>query len=56
MNGESPLWGGLTHRGVEGINHCSTVEQIKTFIIPKQNLKELEEIPEHVKNGITFIR
>ncbi|HOV62840.1 MAG TPA: hypothetical protein PLG43_03040, partial [Spirochaetia bacterium] len=29
--------------------------RIKTIIIPKQNLKDLEEIPEHVKNGITFI-
>ncbi len=27
---------------------------IKTIIMPKENLKDLEEIPEHVKKGITF--
>ena len=28
---------------------------IKTIIIPKANLRDLEEIPEHVKQGIEFI-
>ena len=28
---------------------------IKTIIIPKANLRDLEEIPEHVKHGIEFI-
>mgnify|MGYP002853408625 CR=1 FL=1 len=28
---------------------------IKTILIPKGNVRDLEEIPEHVKNGITFI-
>jgi len=28
---------------------------IKTIIIPKPNMRDLEEIPEHVKNGIDFI-
>lgn len=28
---------------------------IKTIIIPKPNMRDLEEIPEHVKNGIEFI-
>lgn len=28
--------------------------KIKTIIIPKQNEKDLEEIPDHVKEGITF--
>ena len=28
---------------------------IKTIIIPKANLRDLEEIPEHVKKGIEFI-
>lgn len=28
---------------------------IKTILIPKGNVRDLEEIPEHVKSGITFI-
>ena len=28
---------------------------IKTILIPKGNVRDLEEIPEHVKQGITFI-
>ena len=28
--------------------------KIKLIIIPKANLKDLEEIPEEVKSGITF--
>ncbi|MCR5725032.1 MAG: endopeptidase La [Treponema sp.] len=28
---------------------------IKTILIPKGNVRDLEEIPEHVKTGITFI-
>jgi ATP-dependent Lon protease len=27
---------------------------MKQIIIPSQNKKELDEIPEHVKKGITF--
>ena len=27
---------------------------IKTILIPKENLKDLEEIPDHIKKGITF--
>ena len=29
--------------------------KIKTILIPKANLRDLDEIPEHVKKGIKFI-
>lgn len=56
MTGELSLVGRvLPIGGLKEKTIAARRNRIKTIIIPKQNLKDLEEIPEHVKNGITFI-
>ena len=47
--GIKPYRTGSAYWRLEGEN------KIKTIIIPKANEKDLEEIPEIVKKGITFI-
>jgi ATP-dependent Lon protease len=55
MTGELSLTGQvLPIGGLREKTVAAKRNKIKDIIIPKQNEKDLEEIPEHVKKGITF--
>ncbi|TFG58772.1 MAG: endopeptidase La, partial [Spirochaetales bacterium] len=55
MTGELSLVGNvLPIGGLKEKVIAARRNRIKEIIIPKQNEKDLEEIPEHVKGGITF--
>ena len=56
MTGELSLTGQvLPIGGLREKTVAAKRNKIKTIIIPKANEKDLEEIPEIVKKGITFI-
>ena len=56
MTGELSLTGKvLPIGGLREKTVAARRNKIKTIIIPKANLRDLEEIPEHVKKGLTFI-
>lgn len=56
MTGELSLTGQvLPIGGLREKTVAAKRNKIKTIIIPKANERDLEEIPENVKNGITFI-
>ena len=56
MTGELSLTGQvLPIGGLREKTVAAKRNKIKTILIPKANLRDLEEIPEHVKSGITFI-
>ena len=56
MTGELSLTGQvLPIGGLREKTVAAKRNNIKTIIIPKANVKDLDEIPEHVKSGITFI-
>ncbi|MCQ2597011.1 MAG: endopeptidase La [Treponema sp.] len=56
MTGELSLTGQvLPIGGLREKTVAARRNKIKTIIIPKANERDLEEIPEHVKKGITFI-
>lgn len=56
MTGELSLTGQvLPIGGLREKTVAAKRNKIKTIIIPKANLRDLEEIPEHVKSGIKFI-
>ncbi len=56
MTGELSLTGQvLPIGGLREKTVAAKRNKIKTIIIPKANVRDLEEIPEHVKNGINFI-
>ncbi len=56
MTGELSLTGQvLPIGGLREKTVAAKRNKIKTIIIPKANERDLEEIPEHVKAGITFI-
>ncbi len=56
MTGELSLTGSvLPIGGLKEKTIAARRNKIKTILIPKQNTKDLEEIPDHVKKGITFI-
>lgn len=56
MTGELSLTGQvLPIGGLREKTVAAKRNKIKTIIIPKGNERDLEEIPENVKNGITFI-
>jgi ATP-dependent Lon protease len=55
MTGELSLVGKvLPIGGLKEKTIAARRNKIKTIIIPKQNEKDLEEIPDHIKKGITF--
>ena len=55
MTGELSLSGKvLSVGGLKEKTIAAQRNRIKEIIIPRSNLKDLEEIPEHVKKGITF--
>ena len=55
MTGELSLTGKvLPIGGLKEKTIAARRNKIKEIIIPRQNLHDLEEIPEHVKKGITF--
>ncbi len=55
MTGELSLAGKvLPIGGLKEKTIAARRNQIKEIIIPKANLRDLEEIPDHVKKGITF--
>lgn len=55
MTGELSLVGNvLPIGGLKEKTIAARRNRIKTILIPKANLKDLEEIPDHVKKGITF--
>jgi ATP-dependent Lon protease len=55
MTGELSLVGRvLPIGGLKEKTIAAKRNRIKTIIIPQENQKDLEEIPEHVKKGITF--
>ncbi len=55
MTGELSLSGSvLPIGGLKEKTIAARRNRIKEIIIPKANLRDLEEIPEHVKKGITF--
>ena len=55
MTGELSLVGNvLPIGGLKEKTIAARRNKIKDIIIPRQNLRDLEEIPEHVKKGITF--
>ncbi len=55
MTGELSLSGKvLPVGGLKEKTIAARRNRIKEIIIPKSNLRDLEEIPEHVKKGITF--
>ena len=56
MTGELDLTGSVMPIG--GLREKTVAAKrngIKTIFIPKANVRDLDEIPDHVKNGITFI-
>lgn len=56
MTGELSLTGQvLPIGGLREKTVAAKRNKIKTIIIPKANLRDLDEIPEHVKSGIKFI-
>lgn len=56
MTGELSLTGQvLPIGGLREKTVAAKRNKIKTIIIPKANERDLDEIPEHVKSGITFI-
>ena len=56
MTGELSLTGQvLPIGGLREKTVAAKRNKIRTIIIPKANVRDLEEIPEHVKNGINFI-
>lgn len=56
MTGELSLTGKvLPIGGLREKTVAARRNKIKTIIIPRANLRDLEEIPEHVKKGLTFI-
>ena len=56
MTGELSLTGQvLPIGGLREKTVAAKRNKIKTIIIPKANVKDLDEIPEHVKSGIKFI-
>lgn len=56
MTGELSLVGRvLPIGGLKEKTIAARRNRIKTIIIPKQNLKDLDEIPDHVKKGISFV-
>ena len=56
MTGELSLTGQvLPIGGLREKTVAAKRNKIKTIIIPKANLRDLDEIPDHVKNGIKFI-
>ena len=56
MTGELSLTGQvLPIGGLREKTVAAKRNKIKTIIIPKANERDLDEIPEHVKTGITFI-
>ena len=56
MTGELSLTGQvLPIGGLREKTVAAKRNKIKTIIIPKANVRDLDEIPEHVKSGITFI-
>ncbi|MEW5814347.1 MAG: endopeptidase La, partial [Spirochaetota bacterium] len=55
MTGELSLVGNvLPVGGLKEKTIAARRNKIKTIIIPKQNQKDLEEIPDYIKKGITF--
>ena len=55
MTGELSLTGKvLPIGGLREKTVAAKRNKIKTIIIPKQNQRDLEEIPEEVKKGLTF--
>ena len=55
MTGELSLSGSvLPIGGLKEKTIAARRNGIKTIIIPKQNSKDLEEIPDHIKKGVTF--
>ena len=55
MTGEMSLVGRvLPIGGLKEKTIAARRNKIKDIIIPLSNLRDLEEIPEHVKSGITF--
>ena len=56
MTGELSLTGQvLPIGGLREKTVAAKRNKIKTIIIPKANVRDLDEIPEHVKSGIKFI-
>ena len=56
MTGELSLTGQvLPIGGLREKTVAAKRNKIKTIIIPKANERDLEEIPSHVKEGLTFI-
>lgn len=56
MTGELSLTGNvLPIGGLREKTVAAKRNKIKTILIPKANERDLDEIPEHVKSGITFI-
>ena len=56
MTGELSLTGQvLPIGGLREKTVAARRNKIKTIIIPKANVRDLDEIPEHVKSGIKFI-
>ena len=57
MTGELSLAGSvLPIGGLKEKTIAARRNGIKTIIIPAQNERDHEEIPEHIKKGITFIK
>ena len=56
MTGELSLTGNvLPIGGLREKTVAAKRNKIKTILIPKANVRDLDEIPEHVKSGINFI-
>lgn len=56
MTGELSLTGQvLPIGGLREKTVAARRNKIKTILIPKANVRDLEEIPEHVKRGVTFV-
>ena len=56
MTGELSLTGQvLPIGGLREKTVAARRNRIKTIIIPKANLRDLDEIPDHVKSGIKFV-
>jgi len=55
MTGELSLTGQvLPIGGLKEKTVAARRNQVKDIIIPKQNLRDLDEIPDHIKKGINF--
>jgi ATP-dependent Lon protease len=52
--GALPPREGPAHRRAQGEDHSRAAHKVKEIIIPRLNLKDLEEIPNYVKKGINF--